>query len=168
MPNGKISKKMYDYLIKHISEVEKQKDTLLKEYYAEDVEESMNMESFFRDYTLVVNEYLESMKVKDDDDAGCPFVIIGSIVEVQDIDDKEVYKYQIVPPFSKNAVTDADCASCLSPLGKSLLLKSINERVNVRIPTGILRYQIKNIRLPGQSCKRDTEVKKQGNKLRKA
>jgi transcription elongation factor GreA len=169
MSKGSISKKMYDFLIKHISEVEKQKDILIKDYYSEDMEESMNIEAFFRDYTVAINDYLDGVKgAGDDDTAVCPFVIIGSVVEVQDIDDKETYKYQIVPPFSKDAVTDTDCASCLSPLGKSLLLKSINERVNVRIPTGVLRYLIKDIRLPEQLCECDTVAKKQGINIQQA
>jgi transcription elongation factor GreA len=148
MCNKIISKEMFDYLSRHIEEIEKEKETLLKEYYSENAEECMNVGDFFREYTNSINGYLNGTRIKSDCADGCPFVIIRSIVEVQDIDDMETYQYCIVPPYANAADVDIDCASCLSPLGKSLLLKRVNQQVSVQIPTGELRYVIKKITLP--------------------
>lgn len=139
-----------DFLSDHIKETEKEKDLLLKEHYSENVEEGMDVEDFFREYTSAISLYLNTSKVNISNNAGCPFVIIGSIVEVQDMDDLETYQYCIVPPYSKNADMGIDNASCLSPLGKALLLKSINQQVKIEIPTGTLRYIIKKITIPDQ------------------
>lgn len=132
----------------HLRDVEQEKEFLLKEYYSENVEESMNVEDFFREYTENINSYLKSSQINTFGIDSCPFVIIGSIVEVQDVNDLETYQYYIIPPYSKKTDMGIDCASCLSPLGKALLLKRVNQQVNVQIPTGTLRYMIKKIILP--------------------
>lgn len=143
-----IFKEMSDFLSDHIREVEKEKDLLLKEYYSENVEESMDVEDFFREYTGTISSYLDTVKAGTDNVNSCPFVVINSIVEVQDIEDMETYQYRIVLPYLKDKDMSIDCASCLSPLGKALLLKGINQQVNIQIPTGTLRYVIKKITVP--------------------
>jgi len=148
MGNNIISKEMFNFLSRHIEEIEKEKEILLKEYYSDNTEESMNVGDFFREYISSINDYLSSAQIMPDYADECPFVIIRSIVEVQDIDDMETYQYCIVPPYAKAEDVDMDCASCLSPLGKSLLLKRVDQKVKVQIPTGELRYVIKKITLP--------------------
>ncbi len=147
MQNLVISKKVHDYLLEHLIEVEKEKDLIVKEYYSEDAVDCMNFESFFNNYISFIKNCIKNATVTTHVADECPFVIIGSIVEVQDIDDKEIYKYCITLPFSDNKDADIDCASCLSPLGKALLLKKVKEKVNIKIPTGTLHYTIKSISL---------------------
>ncbi|WP_243467335.1 GreA/GreB family elongation factor [Acetivibrio straminisolvens] len=50
-----------------------------------------------------------------------------------DSEEEEKCQYRIVLPFSKQYDTSIDCASCLSPLGKSLLFKNVNDNVSVQI-----------------------------------
>jgi len=148
MYSRKITKKMYDYLLKHIAEIQKAKDMLIKEYYSDNIVECRNFELFINDYISSVTNAIHESKIVACGENTCPFVIIGSIVQVQDMDYKEVNKYLITPPYSMYTAMDIDQASCLSPLGKALLLKGLNEKVNVQIPTGVLRYEIKSIELP--------------------
>ena len=145
-----ISRKMFDFLLDHVTEVEREKNSLIKEYYSENVEESMDVEGFFKEYTSTIGSFLNTVKVGTGNDNDCPFVIIGSIVEVQDIDETETYQYRIVLPYSNKADMCIDCASCLSPLGKALLLKSVTQQVNIQIPTGTLHYIIKKATVPEQ------------------
>jgi len=143
-----LSREMYDYLSWHISEMEKERDILLNEHYIEETKESINFQEFFRDYLEQIKNYLSTATVDKNGSNSCPFVIIDSIVEVFDSEETEKYKYRIVLPFSKQYDASIDCASCLSPLGRSLLFKSVNDNVSVQIPTGVLHYAILDITLP--------------------
>jgi len=144
------SKKISVFLYEHIKKIEREKDLLFKEHYSENVEESMEVQEFFREYIDYINNYLGNIKAGTDDINSCPFVIINSIVEVQDMEDMETYQYRIVFPYSEEKDVSIDCASCLSPLGKALLLKSIGQQVNIQIPTGTLHYVINKITIPEQ------------------
>lgn len=151
-----LSKKMLDYLAKHVSKIENEKDRLIRENYPEDTEESIGINEFFKEYSLKIRNYIENSEPTAKGSDKCPFAIIGSVVEVEDIDDKDVFSYNIVLPFSNESTTSMDSASCLSPLGKSLLLKSAGERVNVQVPAGTLHYVIRNITLPKNSLENKT------------
>lgn len=143
-----LTKKMYDYLTWHANEIAKEQELLFKELYTEETKESMNFEAFFKEYLANLGSYLSVANVGTGGKRNCPFVIIGSIVDVHDSDDMEDYQYRIVLPYTKQQDTSIDCASCLSPLGKSLLFKSATENVSIQIPTGVLHYSIKKITIP--------------------
>ena len=143
-----LSRKMYDYLTWHANKIAKEQELLFKELYTEETKESMNFKAFFKEYLSNLNNYLNTTSVNASGNTNCPFVIIGSIVDVHDSDDIEDYQYRIVLPYAEQQDTSIDCASCLSPLGKSLLFKSEKENVNIQIPTGELHYSIKKITIP--------------------
>jgi len=156
---------MYEFLSDHVIEVTREKTSLIEEYYREKVEESIEVEDFFKEYTSTISSFLNTVKIGAGNNNYCPIVIIGSIVEVQDVEDMEIYQYRIVLPYSKNTDMSVDHASCLSPLGKALLLKSINQQVNVQIPTGTLRYVIKKITVQEQLISKYSKTQKlDGNK----
>ncbi|HEY9062985.1 MAG TPA: GreA/GreB family elongation factor [Pseudobacteroides sp.] len=147
-----LSKKMYDFLTWHTNEIAKEQEFIFRERYSEETHESMNFEAFFKEYLTNINNYLSSVSIGITSSHDCPFVIIGSIVDVHDSDDMEDYQYRIVLPYKKQQDTSIVCASCLSPLGKSLLFKSANENVNIQIPAGELHYMIKKISIPEVSA----------------
>ncbi len=149
MRNNILSREIYDYLSWHVREIEKKKELLFNEHYIEETQESINFKEFFKDYIDYINGYLGTVKGGKGGLTTCPFVIIDSIVEVFDTEEMENCRYRIVLPFVKETDSTIDCASCLSPLGKALLLKTENDEVNVQIPTGVLNYTISKITLPG-------------------
>ncbi len=140
-----LSKKMYDYLAWHSNEIAKKQELLYKELYAEETQESMAFEEFFKEYLAYINNYLSTVSIGTAVKTSCPFVIIGSVVDVHDSDEKEDYQYRIVLPYKNQQDTTIDCASCLSPLGKSLLFKRAKENARIQIPSGELHYIIKKI-----------------------
>ncbi|NLD50720.1 MAG: GreA/GreB family elongation factor [Clostridiaceae bacterium] len=146
-----LSKKMYDYLVWHVDEIEKEQELLFKELYTEETHESKNFKAFFREYLDSLNSYLSKASVGPGGKSTCPFVIIGSIVDVLDSDDMEEYKYRVVLPYASQQDTGIDYASCLSPLGRSLLFKCENENISIQIPTGELHYLVKKITIPEAS-----------------
>lgn len=145
MCRNSISKRMYEYLSNHIIEVESREAILIEEYYKENVEESIAVEDFFTEYTKGINNFLHTISIDEDNSDYCPIVIIGSTVEVQDLDDMQIYKYRIVYPYSEHTDKNIDYASCMSPLGKAILLKSVNHQANIKIPAGTLHYIIKSV-----------------------
>lgn len=149
MCRNSISKRIYDYLSNHIIEVESRKAVLIEEYYKDNVEESIAVEDFFAEYTREINKFLHDIRINESNNDYCPIVIIGSTVEVQDLDDMQTYKYRIVYPYSDNTDKDVDYASCMSPLGKSILLNSVDHQANIQIPAGTLRYIIKSVTVEG-------------------
>jgi transcription elongation factor GreA len=155
-----ISRRMFEFLSNHIMEVERRKSILIGEYYREKAEEAMEVESFFREYARAVNQFLSTVEIGKGSDEHCPIAIIGSTVEVQDLDDPETYRYRIVYPYSKKADAKIDDASCLSPLGRALLLNRINQQVNISIPAGELRYVIKKITVHEQPVSGHKETQK--------
>lgn len=148
-----ISKWMRDFLIAHLSEIEKKKEDLLKKHYSDNMKDSIEFEESFKEYYEKVRNFINTAEIEDisiEDES--PFVIIGSIVEVEDMEDNETHRYRIVLPYEKTTDKNMDCASCISPLGKALLLKTPRQRVNIRIPTGTMSYVINKITLPKTSA----------------
>jgi len=150
MRKNSLSANLLDFLSDHAKEVKKEIDFLVKEYYSENTQESLDVERFFKEYTDTVTSYINIKRTAAEGSMNCPFVIIRSIVEVQDMDDMETYQYYIVPPYSMDSYTTVNNASCLSPLGRALLLKSIDQQVKIEIPSGTLRYCVKKITIPEQ------------------
>ena len=87
------------------------------------------------------------MKSSDKNRIDCPFVVIDSIVEVEDINSNEIERFKIVSPFFTTNPLDGDFASYLSPIGKSLLLKKVGDHVLIETPMGNIEYEIKSIEL---------------------
>lgn len=143
-----LSKKVYDYLTWHANEIAKEKELLFKEVYIEETEESMSFEAFFKEYLTNLNSYLSTASIGTGGNSSCLFVIIGSTVDVLDSDDVEDYQYRIVLPYTRQQDTSINYASCLSPLGRSLLFKKAKENISIEIPTGELHYSIKKMSIP--------------------
>jgi transcription elongation factor GreA len=140
-----LSERMYRILTDHIAEIEREKEPILKSLFSENAETAMQSEAFFRDYIDKLEGYLKKAEAKADGDDTCPFSIIGSIVEVKDVEDSEVIKCRIVLPYAGKSANDIFDASCLSPMGKAILLNPVGSRVTVRTPAGQVRYEIISI-----------------------
>ena len=65
-------------------------------------------------------------------------------VLVKDLEDGEEIEYTLAPPDETDV--DNDVISVHSPIGKALLGKEIGEIVEVQVPAGVIKYEVKNIR----------------------
>ncbi|NLN42121.1 MAG: GreA/GreB family elongation factor [Clostridiales bacterium] len=136
-----------DFLNEHLKKIESTKNHILKEFYDDRTEDRDNFQSIFYQYT----SHIRSFMAADADitkNEQWPFVLIGSIVEVEDLDYNSIDKLKIVPPFYEDKTTELECASCLSPVGHALLLKKIGDKVAVKTPLGDCNFMIKSIDLP--------------------
>jgi transcription elongation factor GreA len=140
-----LSEPAFEYLVKHLVEIEEGKDKLLEEFFSRLSKEREEFEILLENYIKQVDGLIR--KVKKSSKAGneLPFVTVGSEVEIQNLSDKETHKYRIIIPF-QGSMGDGDI-SYLSPVGKSLLLRRVGDVIEVKAPGGIFHYRIKSIRL---------------------
>lgn len=141
------SKPIYERLIEHLIEMEEEKTKVIEEYYYEMSAERLEFEVLIEDYISNIKKYIEKAKDSEKISTDCPFVLIDSIVEVEDINSKEVERFKIVSPFLTTNPLDGDFASYLSPIGKSLLLKKVGAHVLVETPMENIEYVVKSIEL---------------------
>ncbi|HOV79528.1 MAG TPA: GreA/GreB family elongation factor [Bacillota bacterium] len=139
-----LSQPVFEYLVKHLVEIEEGRNKLLDEFSQRPSKERKELENLLENYVKRIDELIR--KVKKSPKAGneLPFVTMGCEVEIQNLSDREVHKYRIVTPF-RGSVKEGDI-SYLSPVGKSLLLKKVGDEVEVKAPAGVFHYKIKSIR----------------------
>jgi transcription elongation factor GreA len=136
---------MYKILTDHVEEIEREKEPVIKGFYADNAGMGMDSETFFREYTAELEKYLKSIRVKKDGMDTCPFTIIGSVVLLKDLEDSETMSCRIVLPFAHKSASDVYSASCMSPMGRALLLKPAGSKVTVKTPGGQIEYEIISI-----------------------
>jgi transcription elongation factor GreA len=158
-----LSERMFEILTDHVAEIEREKEFIIKDFYADNAAAGMESEIFFRDYTARIEEFLKNVRVKKDAPDSCPLSIIGSTVEVRDTEDMEVFSYQIVLPFKNKMPPNMSQASCFSPMGKALLLQQVGSKVAVMTPGGQVEYEIMSITLDETAAGGETPQLFQGN-----
>jgi len=148
MPEKVLPKIVFESLVKHLVRIEEKKEQLLDRYYPDITKEREDFIQLIDNYMQEVENYISSARVVEDESISCPFVIIGSVVELENIDSNEIEKYRIVLPFECEISADMDYASFLSPLGRALLLKGIMDKVQIENPMGQFTYIIRSIDIP--------------------
>ena len=136
-----------DFLTGHLRKIESTRNHILKEFYEEGTEERDNFKSMVEQYTNNIRSFIDT-EADITKNGQWPLVLIGSIVEVKDLDYSEIDKLKIVPPFYEEKAGKLESASCLSPVGHALLLKKIGDEVAVKTPLGNCNFMIKSIDLP--------------------
>lgn len=142
-----ISKDARDFLIRHLVEVEEEKEDILKNHFPQVTLESIEFEKLMAGYINGIEKFIKGAKITEKSSYDVPFVIINSMVEIEDLDDQSIDTIRIISPFSKHANVDLSCASYLSPMGKVLLLKEKGSKVEVKAPAGQAHYKIRDIKI---------------------
>lgn len=143
-----LSERMFKILSAHVAYIKKETEEIIKRFYGNNAGAGMDIETFFREYTTTIDNYLKNVKISKDGMDSCPLVLIRSTVEVKDNVDMNIDSYHIVLPYTKKENRDMNHASCLSPMGRALLLKPVGSIVSIQTPTDILSCEIMNIVLP--------------------
>lgn len=87
---------------------------------------------------------LAQARIIDDEDMSKDEVLIGAKVTLKDLDSQEILEYTLV------SEVEADYAegkiSVTSPIGASLLNHKKKEVIEIKVPAGVLRYEILEIK----------------------
>lgn len=121
----------------HLDWVKQDQLEVSEKLFGNNVMEKDAFEKFMKDYSEGVYEYLMQSK---------NVVLISSVVTVESEEDGERMDFKIVSPNDTDVMGDFSAASYLSPIGKSMLLKSVNECVEVSTPHGVDKYKIIDIK----------------------
>lgn len=136
-----------DLLRHHLEWVEQDKLEVSEKFFSRNVEEKVAYESFMSDYAFKFKSVFEAHGRSKIDDDNLPCVIISSIVSVEDLEDGERMDFKIVSPSAADSEGDAIPASYLSPMGKAMLLKSKDDTITIKTPSGVFEYRIQSIKL---------------------
>lgn len=141
-----LSQTTFENLVKHLVEIEEGKDKLLQEFFPKPSIERYEIKTLIENYIEHIDQLIKNANKFQTTDSEVPFVTINSEVELQDLyDHEEVFTYRVISPFRSNIIQGN--ISCLSPVGKALLLKKVGDVVEVKAPGGLFRFKIKSIRL---------------------
>lgn len=145
-PKISLPENVFENLIKHLTDIEDGRIKMFEEYFPEPSEDRNEFKELLNNYIISLDRVIRNTSVSENADNCFPFVIIGSEVEVLDFETQETYMFRIVLPFQESMSNDD--VSCLSPVGKSLLLKKVNDKAEVKAPAGKFYYQIRSIKFP--------------------
>lgn len=147
MSEIKLTRSVFKLLVKHLVEIEDERDRILKDYYPSLTREREGFQQMINQYINEIENKICNADIQDEEGGSCPFVIIGSVVELEDLKSMEIERLQIISPFINKLNVNSNCASYLSPLGRALLLKGSGERAEIETPAGRELYRIKSIKL---------------------
>lgn len=142
------SVELSEVLAENMQRINEAKETLFKEYFSENVEDSFEFEFLVREYIETIKKHMKKGSKETVEKDNFPFAILWSIVEARDIDNMETHRFYICPPYLRNNDTGLDCVSMTSPLGRALLLKKADQVITVNVPQGTFNYRIKRIIIP--------------------
>lgn len=140
-----VAKGLLEQVVKHLAEVDEDKYKFLEEYVFRSHHEQDRLRNFLDNYVAQIEHFLQNTGQSGPGVNSLPFVIIGSTVEVQDINSNQVLKLRVINPLRVDA--GFDDVSCLSPVGKALLLKKAGDIISIETPGGITTYKLLSIEL---------------------
>lgn len=140
-----LSKSAFENLVQHLVSIEEGKDNIVNMYFSHPSKEREYFKNILVEYINKLDQLVKQVKIAETSVNSLPFVIIGSEVEVQDLDNQETFVFRLVGP-TQGSTCEGD-VSYLSPVGKSLLLKNKGDEVTVRAPGGLFHYKITSIRM---------------------
>ncbi|HBT17489.1 MAG TPA: transcription elongation factor GreA [Firmicutes bacterium] len=106
-------------------------------------EDAKNEQGFIEGRILAIEKMLRNVRIIDDQEVTLTEVGLGSKVTLLDVETGEQFEYSIVgsaeaDPFNSRISNE-------SPVGKALLGRKVGEEIEVKVPVGVLRYQINAI-----------------------
>lgn len=140
-----VSMPEFESIVASLVQLEDGLEKLLNEYYPEYSKEREAFMDMISDYIHQLDRTLKYVTFSEKPGNTFPFVIIGSQVEIEDIDNKEICQYRIVHPRERDITKDY--ISFLSPVGMAALLKKVGDTATVNTPGGVYRYRIRRIML---------------------
>lgn len=142
----KLSKSTLKKLTDHLIEVRANRGKIIDDFFSEVTKERHEFESLMELYIYEIDKFIQNTEPVESPENTLPFVIMGSEVKVSDVKNSSTFKFTVVAPFqSQRESHNIFDVSCLSPVGRALLLKKVGDTVEVEAPGGVFHYEIKSI-----------------------
>lgn len=138
-----INKPLFENLVKHLAEIEEDKGKFIEEYVFRSSQDRETLKDFFDNYTSKIEKFMSTIKKSSSNATLSPFVIIGSLVQVRDMASGNTTNLRVINPLRDDV--GFDDVSCLSPVGKALLLKKVGDKISINTPGGEITYKVENI-----------------------
>mgnify|MGYP000710625802 CR=1 FL=1 len=103
-------------------------------------ENAKNEQAFLEGRILKLENLLRNARLMDELDVSTEQIGIGTTVKLRDLDEDEIVEYTIVS--SAESDPSANKISYLSPVGKALMGKKVGDVLEIKVPAGILRYEV--------------------------
>ena len=145
MANSVLLGEMREALVTHLVAVEEQSASFIEEFFPNSDPERAKAKGIVEEYIKKLEGLVQEAHLCNNPGA-FPLAIIGSRVEVEDLNTNEKMAFQIISPLGE--LPDENGISPLSPVGKALFLKAIGEEVKVEAPGGTFHYRITAIYYP--------------------
>ncbi len=106
-------------------------------------DEAKNEQARVEARILQLETMLKNVTILDSNELTNEIIQIGSKVKIKDLEDGEVLEYRIVGSMETNP--DEGKISDESPVGKALIGHKIKDIVKIKIPAGVVQYEVLEI-----------------------
>ncbi|HPF20826.1 MAG TPA: GreA/GreB family elongation factor [Syntrophomonas sp.] len=145
-----LSKFVFDRLSKHFKDFTETQNKLLNDTEMVPAAERKTYQEIFMQYLQHLERLLKEAQITDSEDNSLPCVTFGSVVELENLENKRINKIFVTYPTANPPVDKkikVSLTSYNSPVGKALFLKKPGDTVEVNAPGGKFKYRIKSVDL---------------------
>lgn len=156
-----LTNEAFNSLLTNLVELEEGIGEIIDVFFREPSKEAEDLKKVLNDYVKWMDNMIKQVAIDEEASNEFPYVVIGSEVSVEDVGSKEKYSYKLVSPLN-NKVNSSE-VSFLSPMGKAMLLKKVDDVFIVKAPGGNFEYRVKAVKIA-----EDSGTNSSGNSRRKS
>jgi transcription elongation factor GreA len=149
-----LTNKAFNSLLANLVELEEGMGEIIEVFFREPSKEAEDLKKVLKDYVRWMDEMVKRITIAATSDNEFPYAVIGSEVIVAEKGGGGTYSYRLVSPLRNKGGSNE--ISFLSPMGKAMLLKKINQNFIVEAPGGNFEYTILDIKITEESNCRDS------------
>src|SRR5665648_249547 len=140
-------------ILSHLVDIEESKNEIVNRIYNEPSTLRDDFKCFLDYYIKRLEELMKTVRIVDKPSREelkslnyLPYVIIGSTVDLENVNNLNNHFFKIVSPYDTyNTYNSKENLSCLSALGKSLMLNKPGDIIKTKLNGDQCLYKIKSI-----------------------
>lgn len=144
-----VTRDAFNSLLVNLVKLEEGISEIIDLFFRVPSKEAEDLKRVLNDYVRCLDGMVKRVKIVANADNDFPNVVIGSEVVVEDITSGGTYTYKLVSPLWNKIGSNE--ISFLSPMGKAMLLKKVNDKFIVKAPGGDFEYRILTVKLSADS-----------------
>lgn len=106
-------------------------------------EDAKNEQAFIEGRIITLEKMLRRARILEKDESNDSHVALGSTVKLRDVSLNQVFEYTMVSTAEANPSEKR--ISNESPVGKAIMGLAVGDQVEVKVPTGLVKYKIEEI-----------------------